>query len=235
LVTSSPTLRSALLATAATLLLALALALPVSAVRAQAAAPVPSGTGSRPVLLVLGDSLSAEYGLPRGTGWVQLLAERLRESRLNYTVVNASISGETTSGGRTRLPALLSEHRPRIVVIELGANHGLRGLPLSTMRDNLAALIKASQAAGASVLLVGVRVPPNYGRDYSEKFFQSFSDLARELRVPLVPFLLDGFGESLEWFQPDRIHPNEKAQVRMLDNVWPHLRPLLAPRATKAR
>ncbi len=196
---------------------------------------MPSGTGSRPVLLVLGDSLSAEYGLPRGTGWVQLLAERLRESRLNYTVVNASISGETTSGGRTRLPALLSEHRPSIVVIELGANDGLRGLPLSTMRDNLAALIKTSQAAGASVLLVGVRVPPNYGRDYSEKFFQSFSDLARELRVPLVPFLLDGFGESLEWFQPDRIHPNEKAQVRMLDNVWPHLRPLLAPRATKAR
>jgi acyl-CoA thioesterase-1 len=235
LVTSSPTLRSALLASAATLLVALALALPVSAVRAQAAAPVPSGSGSRPVLLVLGDSLSAEYGLPRGAGWVQLLAERLRESRLNYTVVNASISGETTSGGRTRLPALLTEHRPSIVVIELGANDGLRGLPLSTMRDNLAALIKASQAAGASVLLVGVRVPPNYGRDYSEKFFQSFSDLARELRVPLVPFLLDGFGESLEWFQPDRIHPNEKAQARMLDNVWPHLRPLLTTRSTKAR
>jgi acyl-CoA thioesterase-1 len=235
LVTTSPTLRSALLASAATLLVALALALPMSAARAQAAAPAPSGTESRPVLLVLGDSLSAEYGLPRGAGWVQLLAERLRENRLNYTVVNASISGETTSGGRTRLPALLTQHRPRIVVIELGANDGLRGLPLSTMRDNLAALIKASQAAGASVLLVGVRVPPNYGRDYSEKFFQSFSDLARELRVPLVPFLLDGFGESLEWFQADRIHPNEKAQVRMLDNVWPHLRPLLAQRATKAR
>lgn len=205
------------------------------AARAQAAAPAPSGTESRPVLLVLGDSLSAEYGLPRGAGWVQLLAERLRENRLNYTVVNASISGETTSGGRTRLPALLTEHRPRIVVIELGANDGLRGLPLSTMRDNLAAMIKASQAAGASVLLVGVRVPPNYGRDYSEKFFQAFADLARELRVPLVPFLLDGFGESLEWFQADRIHPNEKAQIRMLDNVWPHLRPLLAQRATKAR
>jgi acyl-CoA thioesterase-1 len=235
LVTTSPTLRSALLASAATLLVALALALPMSAARAQAAAPAPSGTESRPVLLVLGDSLSAEYGLPRGAGWVQLLAERLRENRLNYTVVNASISGETTSGGRTRLPALLTQHRPRIVVIELGANDGLRGLPLSTMRDNLAALIKASQAAGASVLLVGVRVPPNYGRDYSEKFFQSFSDLARELRVPLVPFLLDGFGESLEWFQADRIHPNEKAQIRMLDNVWPHLRPLLAQRATKAR
>lgn len=207
----------------------------MSAARAQAAASVPSGSGSRPVLLVLGDSLSAEYGLPRGAGWVQLLAERLRENGLNYTVANASISGETTSGGRTRLPALLAQHRPSIVVIELGANDGLRGLPLPTMRDNLAALIKTSQAAGASVLLVGVRVPPNYGRDYSEKFFQSFSDLARELRVPLVPFLLDGFGESLEWFQADRIHPNEKAQARMLDNVWPHLRPLLTTRSTKAR
>jgi acyl-CoA thioesterase-1 len=217
------------------LLVALALALPMPAARAQAAAPAPSGSESRPMLLVLGDSLSAEYGLPRGAGWVQLLAERLRENRLNYTVVNASISGETTSGGRTRLPALLTEHRPRIVVIELGANDGLRGLPLSTMRDNLAAMIKASQAGGASVLLVGVRVPPNYGRDYSEKFFQSFSDLARELRVPLVPFLLDGFGESLEWFRADRIHPNEKAQIRMLDNVWPHRRPLRAQRASKAR
>jgi acyl-CoA thioesterase-1 len=235
LVTRSPTFRSALLASAATLLVALALALPMSAAHAQAAAPAPSGTESRPVLLVLGDSLSAEYGLPRGAGWVQLLAERLRENRLNYTVVNASISGETTSGGRTRLPALLTGHRPRIVVIELGANDGLRGLPLSTMRDNLTAMIKASQAAGASVLLVGVRVPPNYGRDYSEKFFESFANLARELRVPLVPFLLDGFGESLEWFQADRIHPNEKAQIRMLDNVWPHLRPLLSTRATKAR
>ncbi len=203
--------------------------------RAQAAAAVPSDTASRPVILVLGDSLSAEYGLPRGAGWVQLLAERLRENRLNYTVVNSSISGETTSGGRTRLPALLGQHTPAVVVLELGANDGLRGLPLNAMRDNLAAMIKSSQAAGAAVLLVGVRVPPNYGRDYSEKFFQSFADLSRELRVPLVPFLLYGFAESLEWFQPDRIHPNSNAQARMLDNVWPHLRPLLAQRPAKAR
>ncbi len=183
----------------------------------------------------MGDSLSAEYGLPRGAGWVQLLAERLRENRLNYTVVNSSISGETTSGGRTRLPALLTQQRPAVVVLELGANDGLRGLPLATMQDNLAAMIKTSQAAGASVLLVGVRVPPNYGRDYSEKFYVSFSQLARELRVPLVPFLLDGFAESLEWFQPDRIHPNEKAQARIVDNVWPHLLPLLTPRTSKAK
>jgi acyl-CoA thioesterase I len=217
------------------LLAAFALALPVTPTRAQAAAAVPSDTASRPVILVLGDSLSAEYGLPRGAGWVQLLAERLRENRLNYTVVNSSISGETTSGGRSRLPALLGQHRPAVVVLELGANDGLRGLPLTAMRDNLAAMIKSSQVAGASVLLVGVRVPPNYGRDYSEKFFQSFSDLSHELRVPLVPFLLNGFAESLEWFQPDRIHPSAKAQASMLDNVWPHLRPLLAQRPAKAR
>lgn len=215
------------------LLAASTLALPAAPARAQAAAA--TDASSRPVLLVMGDSLSAEYGLPRGAGWVQLLAERLRENRLNYTVVNSSISGETTSGGRTRLPALLAQQRPAVVVLELGANDGLRGLPLATMQDNLAAIIKASQAAGASVLLVGVRVPPNYGRDYSEKFFLCFSQLARELRVPLVPFLLDGFAESLEWFQPDRIHPNEKAQARMVDNVWPHLRPLLTPRASKAK
>lgn len=194
-----------------------------------------AGSAAGAVLLVLGDSLSAEYGLPRGTGWVQLLSDRMRDSGLNYTVVNASISGETTSGGLTRLPALLKRHRPKVVVLELGANDGLRGLPLSTMRKNLEAMVRASLAAGASVLLVGVRVPPNYGRDYSEKFFGTFGDLARELRIPLAPFLLDGFAESLEYFQPDRIHPNEKAQARMVDNVWPHLQPLLTARGKKAR
>jgi len=187
------------------------------------------------VLLVLGDSLSAEYGLPRGTGWVQLLSERVRDSGLNYTVVNSSISGETTSGGRTRLPALLKAHRPKVVVLELGANDGLRGLPLATLRDNLTAMIKATQAAGAAVLLVGVRVPPNYGRDYSEKFFAVFAEVARERGVPLVPFLLAGFAESLDAFQADRIHPSEKAQPRMLENVWPQLRPLLTARAAKAK
>ena len=184
---------------------------------------------------MLGDSLSAEYGLPRGTGWVQLLSERVRDSGLNYTVVNSSISGETTSGGRTRLPALLKAHRPKVVVLELGANDGLRGLPLATLRDNLTAMIKAIQAAGAAVLLVGVRVPPNYGRDYSEKFFAVFAEVARERGVPLVPFLLAGFAESLDAFQADRIHPSEKAQPRMLENVWPQLRPLLTARAAKAK
>ena len=125
------------------------------------------------------------------------------------------------------MPALLKQHRPAVVIIELGANDGLRGLPLNTMRDNLVAMVKASQAAGAAVMLVGVSVPPNYGRDYSERFFGTFPAVARELHTPLAPFLLDGFAESLEFFQADRIHPNEAAQARMLDNVWPHLSPLL--------
>jgi acyl-CoA thioesterase I len=187
------------------------------------------GSGG-PVLLVVGDSLSAEYGLPRGTGWVQLLADRLRASGSDYRVVNASISGETTSGGRTRLPALLKEHRPRVIVLELGANDGLRGLPLTVMRDNLATMIRQGQAAGAKVLLVGLRVPPNYGREYAERFADTFATLAREFKVPLVPFLLDGFAESLDLFQADRIHPTAEAQPRMLDNVWPVLRPLLSGR-----
>lgn len=181
-----------------------------------------------PVVLVLGDSLSAEYGLARDTGWVKLLADRLARDGAKYSVVNASISGETTSGGRTRLPALLKQHRPAIVVIELGANDGLRGLPVNAMRDNLAAMIDASHAAGARVLLVGVRLPPNYGRDYAERFASAFEELARRRKVALAPFLLEGFAERLEYFQADRIHPNEKAQPLMLDNVWPHLKPLLA-------
>ncbi|GIL04499.1 arylesterase [Betaproteobacteria bacterium PRO7] len=181
-----------------------------------------------PVVLVLGDSLSAEYGLPRDTGWVKLLADRLARDGAKYSVVNASISGETTSGGRTRLPALLKQHRPAVVVIELGANDGLRGLPVNAMRDNLAAMIDASRTAGARVLLVGVRVPPNYGRDYAERFASTFEELARRRKVALAPFLLDGFAERLEYFQADRIHPNEKAQPLMLHNVWPHLKPLLA-------
>lgn len=180
------------------------------------------------VLLVLGDSLSAEYGLARDTGWVKLLERRLeQEARGQYSVVNASISGETTSGGRTRLPALLKTHRPQIVIIELGANDGLRGLPLEAMRANLRAMIDASKAAGARVLLVGMRIPPNYGRDYAERFHAAFGELAREARVAHTPFLLDGIAEDLAMFQADRIHPNEKAQGRLLDNVWPQLRPLL--------
>lgn len=184
----------------------------------------------RLTILVLGDSLSAEYGLPRNTGWVKLLADRLASSAAGagkYSVVNASISGETTSGGRARLPALLAEHSPAIVVIELGANDGLRGLPPATVRDNLRAMIAMSRAQGTRVLLIGMRLPPNYGRDYAERFAATFAEVARAEKVPLVPFLLDGFAGDLDYFQSDRIHPNERAQQRMLDAVWPRLRPLL--------
>ena len=180
-------------------------------------------------ILVLGDSLSAEYGLARGTGWVRLLEQRL-EARAGrkYTVVNASISGETTSGGMTRLPQLLDQHRPAIVIIELGANDGLRGLPIDAMRANLKAMAEAAGGAGARVLLVGIRVPPNYGRDYAERFHASFAEVARQTRAALAPFLLEGIADDLAMFQADRIHPNAAAQPRMLDNVWPHLAPLLA-------
>jgi len=183
------------------------------------------------VLLVIGDSLSAEYGLARDTGWVKLLESRLAlHGPGQYIVVNASISGETTSGGRTRLPSLLARHRPALVVLQLGANDGLRGLPLAQMRGNLRAMIEASTGAGARVLVVGMRIPPNYGRDYAERFHGVFAELAQELGVARVPFLLDGFAADPALFQADRIHPNQKAQQRMLDNVWPHLRPLLAQR-----
>jgi acyl-CoA thioesterase-1 len=183
-----------------------------------------------PVLLVLGDSLSAEYGLPRGTGWVQLLADRLRDSGSDYRVVNASISGETTSGGRTRLPGLLEQHRPRVVVIELGANDALRGLPLNLVKDNLNAMVRQSQAAGARVLVIGMRIPPNYGRDYTERYVATYSEVARERKAALVPLLVEGFAESFEYFQSDRIHPTAQAQPMMLETVWRVLRPLLAER-----
>ena len=222
--------------TAAIGLLLLALMLPTAASFAQPqAASLPAAPAARPVILVLGDSLSAEYGLPRGTGWVQLIANRLRSSDANYTVVNASISGETTSGGRARLPALLKQHRPAIVVIELGGNDGLRGLPVKSMQDNLSAMVQTSQEIGARVLLVGIRVPPNYGRDYGDRFFATFATVARARGIAYAPFLLEGFGEGTELFQADRIHPTERAQAKIADTVWPYLQPLLrpAPKAPK--
>jgi acyl-CoA thioesterase-1 len=180
-------------------------------------------------ILVFGDSLSAEYGLPRDPGWVKLLADRVTKQAAQYSVVNASISGETTSGGRTRLPQLLQQHRPSIVVLQLGANDGLRGLSLASMRENLAAMVQAGRSAGARVVLIGMRIPPNYGREYSERFAAVYTQVARDEKVALVPFLLDGFAENLDYFQADRIHPNERAQPRMLDTVWPQLAPLLRP------
>lgn len=197
------------------------------------AAPRPA---VQPTVLVLGDSLSAEYGLPRDTGWVRLLSDRLASpigGGGKYSVVNASISGETTSGGRTRLPALLTQHAPAVVVIELGANDGLRGLPLTAMRDNLQAMSSASRAAGARVLLIGMRIPPNYGRAYTERFAAIFAEVARSQKAALVPFLLDGFADQLEYFQADRIHPAEQAQPHMLENVWRVLRSMLALPASR--
>lgn len=189
--------------------------------------------GNPPVaqtILVLGDSLSAEYGLKRGTGWVALLENRLKTEKLNAMVVNASISGDTTSGGRSRLGALLSQHRPSHVIIELGGNDALRGLPLSMTEDNLGQMTQAAQAAGARVLLLGMQVPPNYGRDYADRFAAMFAVVAKAQKAALVPFLLAGVGDGSDpthMFQADRIHPKAEAHPIMLANVWPALRKLL--------
>ena len=186
--------------------------------------------GAGKVVLVVGDSLSAEYGLKRGTGWVALLDARVKLKRLAATIVNASISGDTTSGGRSRLPALLKQHRPDIVVIELGGNDALRGLPLDMTRANLAEMARAAKATGAKVLVVGMQVPPNYGRKYGDDFAGLFAAVARAENAGLVPFLLKGVADGAQaesLFQADRIHPKEAAHPLMLDNVWPVLAPML--------
>lgn len=195
---------------------------------AQAAATAAPSRGA--VVLVVGDSLSAEYGLARGTGWVALLEQQIARDRISARVVNASISGDTTSGGRSRLAALLTQHRPTHVVIELGGNDALRGLPLAMTQDNLTAMVRAVRAAGARAVLVGMQVPPNYGRQYGESFFGLFAKVAQAEGATLVPFLLKGVADvpdSEALFQADRIHPAEAAHPRMLANVWPVLRPLL--------
>lgn len=179
------------------------------------------------VIVVLGDSLSSAYGFDVASGWVQLLQGRLDDDRMEYRVVNASISGDTTSGGVTRLPAELKEHTPDIVVVELGGNDGLRGLPLEVTRENLERIVAESQIAGARVLLVGMRLPPNYGPAYTKAFHAIYQDLADKYNVARVPFLLDGVGGIDEMMQSDGIHPRAEAQPKMLDNVWPHLKPLL--------
>ena len=182
-----------------------------------------------PALLVVGDSISAAYGLTPGAGWVDLLAARLAAQRFPYRIVNASITGDTTAGGRARLPALLAQHRPSVVVIELGGNDGLRGGNLASTRDNLATMVAAVQGAGAKALIVGMRLPPNYGAAYVREFEALFVDVAKAHKAPLVPFFFEGFGERNEMFQRDRVHPTAVAQPLLLDNVWPVLRPLLGP------
>lgn len=209
-------------------LLALAFAV-AGPLAAQTGTGVAAANASRK-LVVVGDSLSAEYGLPRGSGWVALLEQRVQRDKLPWAVVNASISGDTTSGGRARLPALLQQHKPAVVVIELGGNDALRGLPLASTEDNLLAMTRAAKAAGARVLLLGMLVPPNYGRSYVEDFSKLFAKVAKAEQAALVPFFLAGIADGPDpeaLFQPDRIHPRAEAHPKMLDNVWPALRPLL--------
>ncbi len=178
-------------------------------------------------ILVWGDSLSAGYGLKPGEDWPTLLQTRLQHKGFQHEVINGSVSGETSSGGRTRLPAALERHRPDILILELGANDGLRGLRPQLMADNLKAMITEAQAAGARVLLVGMQMPPNYGAAYTRRFAQTFADLAEDTGVALVPFLLEGFADQPELFLPDGIHPSAEAQPLVLDTVWKGLAPLL--------
>jgi len=193
----------------------------------QTPAPAARSPATTPTILVLGDSLSAAYGIRMEEGWVALLQKKLASQGYGYRVVNASISGETTAGGLARLPRALDLHRPRIVILELGGNDGLRGLPLRQMRTNLESMVKQSQATGAKVLLAGMRVPPNYGPTYTEGFYDSFSDIAKRYRVPLVPFFLRSVALEEGLMQADGIHPNAKGQPALLDTLWPTLRPLL--------
>ncbi len=184
---------------------------------------------TKPTILVLGDSISAEYGLPRDTGWVKLLEARLSNERFDYSVMNASISGETTSGGRTRLPDLLKQYKPAIVIIELGGNDGLRGLSLAATEENFAHMIEAAQAIQARVLLIGMQLPPNYGKGYTQQFAGLYPKLAKRYQTALLPFFFEGFGDKLEAFQTDHIHPALATQGLLVANVWPKLKPLLKP------
>ncbi|MGG5542936.1 arylesterase [Burkholderia vietnamiensis] len=210
-----------------TALAALLATLCAATVPARAASAAPAAPEGRPTLVVLGDSLSAEYGLPRDTGWVALLRQRLATERIDYSVANASVSGDTTSGGRARLPAVLQRLKPSIVIVELGSNDALRGVPVATTEQNLRDIIAAARRAHAQVVLVGMYVPPNYGPDYTQKFHAVYTRLSKQLGVPLVPFLLAGIENKPEMFQSDQMHPGEQAQRVLLDNVWPTLQPLL--------
>lgn len=187
-----------------------------------------SARAETPVILVFGDSISAGYGLAHvEQGWVELLKMRLKDEGYGYQVINASVSGETTAGGLARLPRALELHHPKILVLELGGNDGLRALPIAQMRANLAHMVDLASAAGAQVLLLGMRMPPNYGAEYTEQFSASFSELARDKKLQLVPFLLNDIALSANLMQDDNIHPNPLGQPILLQNVWPALKPLL--------
>jgi len=190
-----------------------------------------NAVASASTILVFGDSLSAAYGIRPEQGWVTLLTQRLQTQGYGYQVVNASVSGETSSGGLERLPRALSLHTPGIVVLELGANDGLRGLPVSAMRDNLGQMVRLAQRAGAHVLLVGIRIPPNYGPRYTDEFARVYPELAQQYHLPLVPFLLEKVALDPALMQEDGMHPNAAAEPKVLDTLWPHLKPLLNNKA----
>lgn len=201
----------------------------VAAALATAFAAPARAEGDRQIVVV-GDSISAEYGLARGSGWVALLGQRVAEQKLPWTVANASISGDTTSGGLARLPQVLRQHHPKVVIIELGGNDALRGLPMSDTRKNLDAMTSLAAAAGAKVLIAGIMVPPNFGRKYQADFAQVYVDVAAAHHAALVPFIFKGIADrpdAVDWFQADGIHPVAKAHPIILDNVWPLLTPLL--------
>ena len=192
------------------------------------AAALPARSAEPPVILVLGDSLSAGYGLAPGQGWVALLQQRLRKEGYGHRVVNASVSGETTDGGVARIDRALATHKPGIVVLELGGNDGLRGLPVSRVQANLGRMITKSRAAGAEVLLLTVQMPANYGPQYTNSYLKIYDDLRARYKVDAAPLLGPEVALDLGYFQPDGIHPNARAQPLLLDNVWPELTPLLA-------
>jgi acyl-CoA thioesterase-1 len=179
-------------------------------------------------LLVYGDSLSAAYGIQEAQGWVTLLESRLNEENWTYKLINGSVSGETTTGGLERLPAMLSTYQPDLVILELGGNDGLRGLPLETLKANLKKMISLIKAAGGEVLLTGIQIPPNYGPRYTEPFFSLYTEISEEDSLALVPFLIDGIPQQPELMQNDGIHPKAEAQIMILDNVWPYLEPMLS-------
>lgn len=188
---------------------------------------LPAAAVAQQTIVVIGDSLSAAHGMAQNEGWVELLAQRVAQQQLPYRVINASISGETTHGARTRFRGILMTHQPTVVIIALGGNDGLRGLSLSAMKKNLDSMIENAKASGARVLLVGMRLPPNYGRTFTEQFAASYQQLAEQRDVALLPFLLQGMERDLTHYQQDGIHPLNTAQPIILDNVWPHLEPLL--------
>lgn len=199
--------------------------------------PLHSIAAATPTLLVFGDSLSAAYGLPHGSGWVSLLERRAAGAGYAYRIINASLSGETTAGGASRIEAALRTHRPAIVIIELGGNDGLRGLPIDQMRKNLAKIIEASQRNGVEPVLIGMRLPPNYGISYTTKFQHMYVELARRYKIALVPFMLERIAARADYFQLDMVHPTAAAQALILEEIWTYLEPVLKKRwqATNGR